>query len=116
MKSYTKIWSNFFFEMTDSRPLAIFRMIFGVYIFFYFIQLFWLLKLYFSRSGFGVYLHLPEPGLNRYLLTVLRNQPAMFFYVAYGATLLVTCCFAAGLATRIAATLLWTLTFYGLAP
>src|SRR5262249_38143156 len=116
MNNCTKLWSTFFFEKTDSRPLAIFRMIFGMYSFFYFIQLFWLLKLYFSRSGFGSYLHLPGPGLNRYLLTVLTNQPTMYFYVVYGATLLVACCFAAGFATRIAATLLWTLTFLWLGP
>src|SRR5215510_11479550 len=110
MNNCTKLWSTFFFEKTDSRPLAIFRIIFGIYSFFC------LLKLYFSRSGFGSYLHFPGPGLNRYLLTVLTNQPTMYFYVVYGATLLVACCFAAGFATRIAATLLWTLTFLWLGP
>ncbi len=101
-------WNHFWFRQTPPHLLAIFRIIFGAFLLFYFgIQLPYVAMLY-SREGLLMPLYPPDQ-----LLTVVFTPPsAAFGYFVFITFLTLLLCFTVGLLTRVAAALIVLLYAY----
>jgi hypothetical protein len=102
-----RAWETFLFRRLDGSGLAFLRIVFGAYLFYYYLELFSFL-----------HLHYFPPGLLPPKVMEAQGEPSVLELVRYGTvprlsafllTLASAACLAIGLQTRLAALLCWLL-------
>jgi hypothetical protein len=107
LSSWAEVWEHFLFAPVDAAPLAALRIVFGLYLVVYYVDLYWLLDLYLSPPGL-----LPRESLPRTAWAfVLRLVPYTPWACSalVGLAILSAVGLAVGLNTRTAAALGWIL-------
>jgi hypothetical protein len=99
-------WERFLFEPVSALPLAFFRVVFGAYLFYYYVDLFPFLRLYYFPPGLLPPPELAELGPNVLSLIRYGTLPRS---AAYGLMLAASLALAFGLQTRLAALICWLL-------
>jgi hypothetical protein len=99
-------WERFLFEPTSALSLAVFRIVFGAYLFYYYVDLFPFLSLYYFPPGLLPPPELAELGPNVLSLVQYGTVPRA---AAYGLMLVASLALSFGLQTRLAAALCWVL-------
>lgn len=102
-------WFQFFFRPVSALPFAVYRIVFGAYLFLYYIQINWFLRLHFADNGLfqNVTLHNGLPANTFSLLLAFPGQMQFAASVLYMLSLVSAFLFCVGFASRITAVLNW---------
>ena len=77
--------NDFFYRSVSSKPLAFFRAVWGLFLIYYYLRIFWLLDLYYVEDGLrDVSLIFAEPPFMQWSFFYWIDHPSTFFYAMYG--------------------------------
>ena len=107
LSGWGEAWENFLFAPIDAAPLAALRIVFGLYLAVYYVDLYWLLDLYLSPPALLPHESLPETTWAFVLRLVPYTPWARSALI--GLAMVSAVGLAAGLNTRTAAVLGWLL-------
>jgi len=78
------LMNDFFHRPVSSKPLAFFRAVWGLFLIYYYLKIFWLLDIYYAEDGLrDVSLIFSEPPVMKWSFFYWVDHPTIFFYAIY---------------------------------
>jgi len=76
--------NDFFYRSVSSKPLAFFRAVWGLFLIYYYLKIFWLLDIYYAEDGLrDVSLIFADPPFLQWSFFYWVDHPTIFFYAIY---------------------------------